>query len=110
MLQALDPFLSSVPGAFVFGSNDYKGPVWRNPLRYVLPIDDEYVQGVDLPFEELRAAFVNAGWADLNNARTVLKAGGRSDIQVRARPARAIQSGHGSAPQVRDIRIEALQQ
>jgi len=78
VLRALEPLLSSVPGGFVFGSNDYKGPVWRNPLRYVLPGEDEYVQGVDLPFEELRAAFVDAGWADLNNARTVLKAGGRS--------------------------------
>lgn len=78
VLRALDPFLAAVPGAFVFGSNDYKGPVWRNPLRYVLPIDDEYVQGVDLPYEDLRAAFTAAGWADLNNARTVLKAGGRT--------------------------------
>ena len=36
VLRALDPFLS-LPGAFVFGSNDYRGPVWRNPLRYLLP-------------------------------------------------------------------------
>ncbi|GAA2643927.1 metallophosphoesterase [Paractinoplanes durhamensis] len=77
VLRALDPFLS-VPGAFVFGSNDYRGPVWGNPLRYVLPFEREYVQGVDLPAEELRDAFTDAGWADLNNARTVIKAGGRS--------------------------------
>ena len=32
------------PGAFVFGSNDYRGPVWKNPLLYLLP-DREYVQG-----------------------------------------------------------------
>jgi predicted MPP superfamily phosphohydrolase len=76
VLRALDPLLS-VPGAFVFGSNDYRGPVWKNPLQYLMP-DREYVQGVDLPAEELRAALTDAGWADLNNARTVLKAGGRS--------------------------------
>jgi predicted MPP superfamily phosphohydrolase len=76
VLRALDPFLS-VPGAFVFGSNDYRGPVWKNPLLYLLP-DREYVQGVELPADDLRAALVDAGWADLNNARTVLKAGGRS--------------------------------
>jgi predicted MPP superfamily phosphohydrolase len=76
VLRALDPFLS-VPGAFVFGSNDYRGPVWKNPLQYLLP-DREYVQGVELPAEDLRAALTDAGWADLNNARTVLKAGGRS--------------------------------
>jgi predicted MPP superfamily phosphohydrolase len=77
VLRALDPFLS-LPGAFVFGSNDYRGPVWGNPLRYVLPAEREYTQGVELPAEDLRAAFADAGWSDLNNARTVLKAGGRS--------------------------------
>jgi len=76
VLRALEPFLE-VPGAFVFGSNDYRGPIWKNPLNYLLP-DREYTQGAELPAEELRAAFVDAGWADLNNARTTLKAGGRS--------------------------------
>jgi len=76
VLHALDPFLD-IPGAFVFGSNDYRGPVWRNPLQYLLP-ERDYVQGVDLPAEDLRAAFVDAGWSDLNNARTTIKAGGRS--------------------------------
>ncbi|MFI6759323.1 metallophosphoesterase [Micromonospora sp. NPDC050417] len=76
VLRALQPLLD-VPGAFVFGSNDYKGPVWKNPLSYVLP-EREYVQGVDLPTEDLREVLVGAGWADLNNARTTLKAGGRT--------------------------------
>ncbi|MEU8816047.1 metallophosphoesterase [Actinoplanes sp. NPDC048796] len=76
VLRALDPLLE-VPGAFVFGSNDYRGPRWKNPLEYLMP-EREYVQGVDLPTEDLRAALVDAGWADLNNARTTLKAGGRS--------------------------------
>ena len=76
VLRALDPFLGR-PGAFVFGSNDYRGPVWGNPLRYVLP-EREYVQGVDLPTEDLRAGLAAGGWADLNNARTIIKAGGRS--------------------------------
>ena len=76
VLRALDPLLS-LPGAFVFGSNDYRGPVWKNPLLYLLP-DREYVQGAELPFDDLRASFTDAGWADLNNARTILKAGGRS--------------------------------
>ena len=44
-----------LPGAFVFGSNDYRGPVWKNPLRYLLP-EREYVQGVELPYEDLRSA------------------------------------------------------
>lgn len=76
VLRALDPFFD-LPGAFVFGSNDYNGPVWKNPLTYLLP-ERDYVQGVELPSEELRAAFTGSGWADLNNARTIIKAGGRS--------------------------------
>src|SRR3954466_1476357 len=72
VLRALEPFLS-LPGAFVFGSNDYRGPVWKNPLLYLLP-ERDYAQGEELPAEDLRAAFADAGWADLNNARTVLKA------------------------------------
>jgi predicted MPP superfamily phosphohydrolase len=65
------------PGAFVFGSNDYKGPVFKNPFEYFNP-DRVYVQGVDLPYEDLRAMLTEAGWADLDNARTTLKAGGRT--------------------------------
>lgn len=74
--QALGPLLE-LPGAFVFGSNDYAGPVWRSPLSY-FDRDRAYVQGEPLPYEDLRALLVGAGWADLNNARTMLKAGGRT--------------------------------
>jgi predicted MPP superfamily phosphohydrolase len=74
--RAYGPLLD-FPGAFVFGSNDYKGPVFKNPLTYFDP-DRDYVQGVDLPAEELRALFVSHGWVDLNNARTMIKAGGRT--------------------------------
>jgi predicted MPP superfamily phosphohydrolase len=74
--RALQPLLER-PGAFVFGSNDYRGPVFKNPFSY-FDKDREYVQGVELPTEELRDVLVAGGWADLNNARTTLKAGGRS--------------------------------
>jgi predicted MPP superfamily phosphohydrolase len=75
-LRALQPLLD-YPGAFVFGSNDYRGPVWKNPFGYFRQRDD-YVQGAELPFEDLRDVLLGAGWADLNNARTLVKAGGRS--------------------------------
>lgn len=68
--------LFDLPGAFVFGSNDYTGPVWKNPFSYFAK-PREYKHGVDLPYEELRSAFLDAGWVDLNNARVHLKAGGR---------------------------------
>lgn len=69
--------LLGYPGAFVFGSNDYCGPVLKNPLGY-FGQDRPYVQGDNLPYEELRRTLTEAGWADLNNARLTLKAGGRT--------------------------------
>jgi len=69
--------LFDFPGAFVFGSNDYYGPVFKNPFSY-FNRDREYVQGVELPYEELRDVLTLAGWSDLNNARVTVKAGGRS--------------------------------
>ncbi len=74
--QALQPLLDR-PGAFVFGSNDYHGPVLKNPFGY-FDRDRAYVQGAELPTEDLREVLVAAGWADLNNARTLVKAGGRT--------------------------------
>lgn len=69
--------LFDYPGVFVFGSNDYTGPVWQNPLRY-FDRDRPYAEGAPLPYDELRALLTGAGWTDLNNARTVVKAGGRT--------------------------------
>jgi predicted MPP superfamily phosphohydrolase len=76
VLRAFGPLFDR-PGAFVFGSNDYRGPVLKNPFAY-FQSDREYVQGVALPAEELRDAFTGAGWVDLNNGRTTIKAGGRA--------------------------------
>jgi predicted MPP superfamily phosphohydrolase len=76
LIRAYSP-LFNYPGAFVFGSNDYRGPVFKNPFGYFND-NREYVQGEELPSEELRATLTEAGWADLNNARITLKAGGRA--------------------------------
>jgi uncharacterized protein len=75
VVRALTPLLDR-PGAFVFGSNDYAGPVFKNPFSYFRR-EREYVQGAPLPADELRDVLTAAGWADLNNARTTVKTGGR---------------------------------
>ncbi|MGH3648481.1 MAG: metallophosphoesterase [Micromonosporaceae bacterium] len=75
VVDALSPLLDR-PGAFVFGSNDYYGPVLKNPFTYFNP-NSERLLGEELPWQELRDVLVDAGWADLNNARTVLKTVGR---------------------------------
>lgn len=66
VLETLDPLLD-LPGVFVMGSNDYFGPVWKNPARYLLPDSGGRVFGKPLPWESLRDDFVARGWRDLNN-------------------------------------------
>ncbi|WP_418904436.1 metallophosphoesterase [Corynebacterium pygosceleis] len=73
VLRALGPLLSR-PGLFVFGSNDYWAPRPVNPLGYLArrkrPVSD-----VELPWRDMRAAFVEHGWRDATHARCEFKAG-----------------------------------
>ena len=62
--------LLDLPGAFVFGSNDYFSPQMRNPVKYLTGGTGNSKAGLrkkDLPFEEVRAAFRACGWTDLTN-------------------------------------------
>ncbi len=78
LLDALGDLLT-VPGVFVFGSNDYYSPTLRNPLRYLLPDDGtRHIDSDRLPYEDLRLAFKAAGWLDLTNRRDTLAVGGTS--------------------------------
>ncbi|MDQ1642096.1 MAG: uncharacterized protein QOJ90_1447 [Actinomycetota bacterium] len=80
VLDAFGPLLNR-PGVFVMGSNDYYAPMWKNPARYLLPKGDPQLTKDRLPWGDLRDGFVAAGWVDLNNARTRIKADHR-EIEV----------------------------
>jgi predicted MPP superfamily phosphohydrolase len=68
--------LLDVPGVFVFGSNDYYSPTFRNPLRYLLRDDgSRNTHTPVLPWRDLGARFRKAGWLDLTNARDSLTVG-----------------------------------
>lgn len=73
LIQSLDPLLS-IPGAFVFGSNDYWAPRPVNPFGYLLG-KKRKVSQVELPWRGMRAAFVERGWEDANNRRCEFKVG-----------------------------------
>ncbi len=78
VMQALAG-LHSVPGVFVFGSNDYWGPVLKNPARYLLPSGvGKRLHGPPLPWRELRDGFGEAGWIDLTNRRDTVSIHGTS--------------------------------
>ncbi len=69
--------LLDVPGAFVFGSNDYYSPTIRNPLRYVLPDDgSRRTDQPPLPWGDLQQRFTGAGWVDLTNRRDSIEVNG----------------------------------
>jgi predicted MPP superfamily phosphohydrolase len=76
-LEAYEP-LMAFPGVFVMGSNDYYGPIVKNPLRYFRPQSTVKILGAPLPWRGLRDGFVSAGWTDLNNQRTTMKVGDRT--------------------------------
>lgn len=70
VVQALDPLLN-LPGVFVFGSNDYYAPKPKNPARY-LGRNEKRIYGAPLPWQDLRAAFVERGWQDATHERLSL--------------------------------------
>lgn len=67
--------LLSVPGVFVFGSNDYFGPRLKNPMHY-LSRPDHRVYGAPLPWQDLRAAFTERGWLDVTHNHRELDVAG----------------------------------
>lgn len=74
VVQALGDLLS-VPGVFVFGSNDYFGPRMKNPASY-LTKPDRRVHGEPLPWQDLRAAFTERGWLDMTHTRREFEVAG----------------------------------
>ncbi len=74
VVQALGDLLS-VPGVFVFGSNDYFGPRLKNPANY-LTNKEHRVHGEPLPWQDLRAAFTERGWLDMTHTRRDLDVAG----------------------------------
>lgn len=70
--------LLDVPGVFVFGSNDYRMPKFKNPAQYLAgPSNVKKHTTAELPFDDLRAAMTSRGWADLNHHRATLDVAGR---------------------------------
>ncbi|MCV7280870.1 metallophosphoesterase [Mycolicibacterium flavescens] len=74
VVQSLSELLS-VPGLFVFGSNDYFGPTPKNPLNYITR-PTHRIHGEPLPWQDMRAAFTERGWLDVTHTRRELEVRG----------------------------------
>ncbi len=87
--QAVEPFLAALgpllerPGVFVYGSNDLYTPTPKNPLRYLYDASElanrRHIP--DMPWADLGAGMMAAGWMDASNLRGRIKAGDL-DIEV----------------------------
>ncbi|HQD60426.1 MAG TPA: metallophosphoesterase family protein, partial [Propioniciclava tarda] len=90
--DALEPLLGT-PGGFVFGSNDFQGPRFRNPISYVWKTSaKEAGEAAVMRPDEVREALASGGWLDLNNARGTVDVRGQT-IELR---------GTGDAHESRD--------
>jgi predicted MPP superfamily phosphohydrolase len=66
--------LLDAPGVYVWGSNDYYAPSFKNPLAYLLPSRGPRNPGArQLPWTDLGRALKESGWIDLNHARSTLE-------------------------------------
>lgn len=71
--RAFAPF-RGIPGVFVHGSNDFHGPVFKNPLAYFGGPSGAKPKQPDLDVEALNTFFTDdLGWLDLNNAARALE-------------------------------------
>jgi len=75
VIDALDELLN-IPGLFVFGSNDYYAPQFKNPLSYLRKDNGERKLGNKLPWQSLQKQLVKRGWQDLNHNKVKLKVNG----------------------------------
>ena len=76
-LDALSP-LFELPGLYVFGSNDYYGPKFKNPLSYLRADSGARKLGIKLPIAKLDKGLSKAGWKNLNRSKLKLKIKGVS--------------------------------
>jgi predicted MPP superfamily phosphohydrolase len=67
-LYALEPLLDT-PGLYVFGSNDYYGPRFKNPLSYLKRDDGVRILGEKLNTEDLDVRLQARGWRNLNTSK-----------------------------------------
>jgi len=74
VLNALGP-LSKFPGVFVNGSNDYRHPSFRNPVKYIFkPSEPDGFRDIDT--ERFTRELENHGWLNLNNQSGKLEVNG----------------------------------
>lgn len=73
LLYALTPLLEAAPTVFVHGSNDYYGPILKNPVKYLMEPSRLSTRTPDIDNQALTAGLERLGAVNLNNAAASLK-------------------------------------
>jgi len=69
--------LLDVPGVYVWGSNDYFAPKFKNPVLYLTrPSRQGSPSAHELPWGDLGRDLKEAGWIDLTDTRVVMEVNG----------------------------------
>lgn len=77
LLHALQPFADAgTPGIFVHGSNDYYGPIAKNPMRYLRSPSRKSTRKPDLDNAALTRGLVALGFTNINNSAARLEVRG----------------------------------
>jgi predicted MPP superfamily phosphohydrolase len=77
--DAIQPLIESLgnlldtPGLFVFGSNDYYAPRFKNPFLYLFPDNSERKLGVELNSKLLSKQLSKGAWQNLQHKKVKLK-------------------------------------
>ena len=80
-LYALEPLLDT-PGLYVFGSNDYYGPRFKNPISYLKRDDGVRILGEKIDTKELDRKLTSHGWKNLSVSKMKIEVKGIK-IEVR---------------------------
>ncbi len=73
--ETLEAF-RGIPGVFVHGSNDYYGPMMKNPFKYFTSNTHATQRPADLDLARLERLYASLGWVDLNNAAGAIEVNG----------------------------------
>lgn len=65
-----------IPGVFVNGSNDYYGPIPKNPLKYFTGPSKRVPRPATIDIAALHDYFAGLGWLDLDNTAAALDVNG----------------------------------
>lgn len=72
LLFALQPLTEVAPTVFVHGSNDYYGPIFKNPVKYLVEPSRLSTRTPDVDNRALTAGLESLGALNINNSATAL--------------------------------------